>query len=80
ADEVEAMKASYRAGGTGYGHYKQQLFEAMWTYFEPMRQRREALVADPAYVEGVLESGAQRARAKAREVLERVRQATGLGR
>ncbi|MCB1079087.1 MAG: tryptophan--tRNA ligase, partial [Verrucomicrobiae bacterium] len=80
ADEVEAMKASYRAGGTGYGHYKQQLFEAMWTYFEPMRQRREALVADPAYVEGVLETGAQRARAKAREVLERVRQATGLGR
>jgi tryptophanyl-tRNA synthetase len=79
ATEVEAMKASYRAGGTGYGHYKQQLFEKTWSYFEPMRERRAALVADPAYVDGVLETGAKRARQKAREVLDRVRKATGLG-
>ena len=36
--------------------------------------------ADPAYVDGVLETGARRARGKAREVLDRVRRATGLGR
>lgn len=77
AGEVEAMKASYRAGGTGYGHYKQQLFETMWAYFAPMRERREALLADPAYVDGVLDSGAAKARAQAREVLDRVRTAVG---
>ncbi|MGB3117767.1 MAG: hypothetical protein WBE58_03025 [Verrucomicrobiales bacterium] len=41
-----------------------------------MRECREALIADPAYVEGVLEAGAQ----KAREVLDRVGKFTGLGR
>ncbi|MCB1061599.1 MAG: tryptophan--tRNA ligase [Verrucomicrobiae bacterium] len=78
--EVEEMKASYRAGGTGYGHYKQQLFEKIWGAFEPMREKREALIADPDYVEDVLQNGAKRAQEKAREVLDRVRKATGLGR
>ena len=79
ADEVAEMKASYRAGGTGYGHYKQQLFEKVWAHFEPMRERREALIADPDHVDGVLEAGARKAREQARHVLERVRQAAGLG-
>jgi len=80
ADEaaVEEMEASFRAGGQGYGHYKQQLFEAIRDYFSSMRERREELVRDPDYVDGVLEKGAERARAKAREVMERVRSATGL--
>ncbi|MCB1229690.1 MAG: tryptophan--tRNA ligase [Verrucomicrobiae bacterium] len=79
ADEVEEMKASYRAGGQGYGHYKQQLFEKIRDHFAPMREKRDALAADPDYVNGVLETGAARAREKAREVLDRVRSATGLG-
>ena len=79
ADEVEEMKASYRAGGQGYGHYKQQLFEKIRDHFAPMREKRDALAADLDYVNGVLEAGARHAREKAREVLERVRAATGLG-
>lgn len=78
-DEVEEMKASFRAGGQGYGHYKQQVFEKVWAFFEPMREKRESLVGDPAFVDGVLEAGARRAGEKAREVLDRVRSATGLG-
>ncbi len=78
ADALDEMKASYRAGGQGYGHYKQQLFEAIWSYFAPMRDKRAELIADPGYVDDVLESGAGRAREKARQVLDRVRQATGL--
>lgn len=76
--EVEEMKDSFRAGGQGYGHYKQQLFEAIRNHFAPMRERREELVQDPAYVDGVLESGAKRAREKAREVIDRVRSAVGM--
>jgi tryptophanyl-tRNA synthetase len=77
-DEVAEMKDSFRTGGQGYGHYKQQLFEAIRDHFAPMRERREELERDSAYVEGVLEAGAKRAGEKAREVVDRVRSAVGM--
>jgi len=77
--EVDEMKRSFQAGGQGYGHYKQILFEKIQGYFSPMRERREELIADPDYVNGVLEEGAKKARSKAREVMDRVRAVTGLG-
>jgi tryptophanyl-tRNA synthetase len=77
-DEVAEMKDSFRSGGQGYGHYKQQLFEAIRDHFAPMRERREELERDSAYVEGVLEAGAKRAGEKAREVVDRVRSAVGM--
>ncbi|NRB73183.1 MAG: tryptophan--tRNA ligase [Verrucomicrobiales bacterium] len=77
-EEVKAMEDSFRAGGEGYGHYKQTLFEAIRDHFAPMRERREELVNDTSYVDGVLEEGAKRAREKAREVTDRVRSAVGM--
>lgn len=77
-EEVAEMEDSYRAGGLGYGHYKQQVFEKIWEFFLPMRERREQLLADPDYVDGVLENGAKRARETARGVLDRVRNAIGM--
>lgn len=77
-EDVRAMEDSFRAGGQGYGHYKQQLFEAIRDYYAPMRERREELEKDPDYVDGVLEEGAKRARSKAREVMDRVRSAVGM--
>ena len=77
-DQVKEMEASYRKGGVGYGHYKEQLFEACRDFFAPMRQRREELEADPDFVEDVLTDGAKNARNKAREVIERVRTAVGV--
>lgn len=76
--EVVAMEESFRAGGQGYGHYKQQLFEALWETFRPAREKRAQLAADPGYVDGVLQQGAAKARAIARGVLDRVRGACGL--
>lgn len=76
---VQEMEASFRAGGQGYGHYKQQLFESIRDYFAPMRERREALAADPDYVDDVLAEGAKKARVQARKVIDRVRAAVGLG-
>lgn len=76
--EFGQMLEAFRAGGTGYGDFKKRLFEAVWSHFEPLRQRREELVADPGYVEKVLEEGADRARAVADAVLDRVRRAVGL--
>lgn len=77
-DQVSEMEASYRAGGQGYGHYKQQLFEACRDYFAPMRERREEIIADKNYVDDVLNQGAVKAREKGREVIDRVRTAVGL--
>ena len=77
--EVDEMKASFQAGGQGYGHYKQTLFEKIRDYFAPMRERRAQLIADPDYVNGVLEEGAKKSRAQAAKVMDRVRAAVGIG-
>ena len=77
-DEVTAMADAFRAGGEGYGTFKQQLFEKLWDFFAEARQKRSQLESDRDYVEGVLEAGAAKARATAREVLDRVRAAVGL--
>lgn len=77
-NDVEQMKQSMLSGGQGYGHYKQQLFEKMWDYLEPMRSRREELEKDPIYVEEVLKKGEEKARNTACAVLDKVRHAVGL--
>ena len=77
-EELAEMCERYRAGGYGYGHAKQALFEKMWNYFEPMRRRRAELAADPGYVEEVLRRNGERARSEAEKTLKRVRRAVGL--
>lgn len=73
-----SMEASFAAGGTGYGDYKKELSRALWAHFEGYRARRQALEADPARVDAAMSAGAARARAAARVVLDRVREAVGL--
>jgi tryptophanyl-tRNA synthetase len=72
------MESGFRAGGTGYGTFKQQLFEAIWEFFRPARTRRGELEADPGFVDRVLADGARKARSLAGTVLARVRDACGL--
>ena len=67
-----------RAGGFGYGDLKKALFEHYWNHFAAARQRRAELAANPEYVNGVLADGAAKARAIARPILKRARQACGL--
>ncbi len=77
-EEVARMEADHRAGGIGYGDFKQRLFEEIREYFAPMRARREEILRDPGYVDEVLRAGAVRAREVAADVIGRVREATGL--
>jgi tryptophanyl-tRNA synthetase len=67
-----------RIGGLGYGELKKTLFEHYWNYFGGARERRAQLAANPDYVEGVLQEGAQRAAAVAEQVMDRARKACGL--
>lgn len=75
---VAAMEADFRAGGIGYGDFKQRLFEAIRDHFATMAKRREELAGDPDTVEGILRDGAARARDVASRTMERVRKAVGL--
>ena len=77
-DEYKAMVASFEAGGTGYGDYKKQIFEAYWSHFAASRERRAELLKDAGAVDKILRHGAERARAAASVVLGRVRRAVGL--
>ena len=77
-EEVEEMKANYRAGNYGYGHAKQALFEKLWAYFEPMRERRAQLEKDPDYIWDVLREGGKKASEEAEKTMDRVRRAVGL--
>ncbi|MEX2569692.1 MAG: tryptophan--tRNA ligase [Gemmatimonadota bacterium] len=77
-EEVRRMEDDFRAGGIGYGDFKQRLFEAIRDHFEPFRDRRDALLQDPDAVDRILADGADRARAVAQETFGRVKRAVGL--
>jgi len=77
-EEVAEMEADFDRGGVGYGDFKKRLLAAYEAHFEPMRRRREELLAHPDEVEAVLEAGARRAREEASKVLARVRRAVGI--
>ena len=72
------LAAKYRGGNFGYGHAKKAAFDAYWEYFRPYRERREELLAEPAYVDGVLADGATRAREIAQANMARFKEAVGL--
>jgi tryptophanyl-tRNA synthetase len=76
--ETEAMAATYRRGGFGYGEVKKALADAAEEYFAESRQRREELEAKPDTVRQILGDGAARARKKAAEVLLRAQEHCGV--
>ena len=76
--ELADMAERYRAGGMGYGHAKLELLDKINEHFGPIREKRRKLEADMDYVEDVLRQGAQKARALARETLNKARQAVGM--
>jgi tryptophanyl-tRNA synthetase len=79
-DELAEWENRYRNGGMGYGQAKKRLAELMTDYFQPFRQKRTELENNINYVKEALSSGAERAKAVARETLEKARQAIGLRR
>jgi len=74
----EAMAATYRRGGFGYGEVKKELADAAIEFFADARQRRRELEAQPEMVRQVLNDGAAKARKKAAEVLLRAQRACGV--
>lgn len=62
-------------GDAGGGGLKKLVTEALNEHLAPIRQRREQLSKDPAYLQGILREGNERARSIAERTLHEVRQA-----
>jgi tryptophanyl-tRNA synthetase len=77
-NEIGDMHERFVKGGTGYGDFKKRLFEKLWEYFAPMRERRDEILRDKSYIDDVLARGAKRANEIADQVMDRVRKAVGL--
>lgn len=76
-DKIREMRHNYEAGGYGYGHAKQALYELISETFKDERERYNHLMEHPEEVENALKIGAEKARSNANEVLSRVRGKVG---
>ena len=76
-DETAAMRQAY-ADGIGWGDAKTKLLERIDQDITPMREQYQALLNDPARIEGILQAGAEKARAIATPLMRELRSAVGL--
>ena len=77
SDQTAALRQQYLAGGMGYGHAKQALFEVLLERFSKERERFNYYMEHPQEIEIALAKGADMARKVANEVLLRVRKKVG---
>ena len=75
--EIKQMKKNYEAGGYGYGHAKQALFELICNKFSEQRKRYAYYMDNLEEIDQALEFGAKRAAITANTVLKRVRKKLG---
>jgi tryptophanyl-tRNA synthetase len=74
-ETIEAVEARYDGGG--YGHFKEEVGEAVASLLEPIASRYQELRADPAELERLLSRGAEKARAASAPTLERMYERMG---
>jgi len=75
--EIAQMKQNYEAGGYGYGHAKQALFELICNKFSEQRKRYAYYMNNLEEIDQALEFGAKKAALTANAVLKRVRKKIG---
>ncbi|MDT8989520.1 tryptophan--tRNA ligase [Curvibacter sp. APW13] len=79
ADEAEtAAFAKAFAEGIAWGDAKQMLFERIDREIAPLRDKYQALMAEPQRIEEILLAGAAKARAQATPLMRTLRHAVGL--
>ncbi len=73
----QAYEAAYVGAGIRYGDLKAELAEAIFAYLAPMRERRAELERDLPFVDQIIKSGAQRARAIASATVQETKRQMG---
>ncbi len=76
-EQIEEMEGNYKDGNYGYGHAKQALYELVVDKYALERARFNELISNKELIEKELQKGAEKARAIARIVLDRVRTKVG---
>jgi tryptophanyl-tRNA synthetase len=77
-EETLAMRQAF-SNGIAWGEAKQALFERIDLEVSPLREKYDALIAQPAHIEAILRDGARRLRERyARPTLDALRSAVGL--
>jgi tryptophanyl-tRNA synthetase len=76
--EVEDLKARYREGKVGDVEVKMKLAKAMNTVLDPIRARRQDVLASPGVLREIVIEGSRKAQRVARDTMERVRDAVKL--
>lgn len=77
ASSIQELRTRYQAGGMGYGHAKQLLFDLILDRFSEEREKYDYFHQHPEEVYIALAKGAEKARKVAQEVLLRVRDKVG---
>lgn len=77
-EEIAQIEIQYREGSISYKESKDILAEAILTYFQPIRKRRQELLSQPVYVQDILHQGTLKAQSIAQNTMEKVRKAVGL--
>jgi len=76
--QQEDMKKRFRAGGLGWGHAKQALFEIINETISTFRDEYNRLMADKGYIDEILENGSAKARELAEQKLILLRKEVGV--
>ena len=77
-EKMEEVHGLYTGGGAAYGYLKQDLYELIRDYYADARTKKKELLANQDYLREVLVKGADKARTKAMQTLELVRDRVGL--
>lgn len=77
-NETRELQERYKRGGEGHGHFKLYLAEVMWRYFADFREKRAYYEANQEEVREILYTGAQKAKAVAAPLMERIRSLSGI--
>ncbi len=75
--QIAEMKRNYEAGGYGYGHAKQALFELICEQFSEQRKLYAYYMDNLEEIDQALEIGAKKAVKVANDVLDRIREKIG---
>lgn len=76
-EQTAELRKLYLAGGYGYGHAKQALYELICETYKEQREKYNYLMEHPEEVEAALKVGQEKARKVASDVLAKVRQKVG---
>jgi len=77
-NQIADLANRYRAGGMGWGHAKQELFEVMNAVLSPMRENYTELMQNQDQIERILEEGSAKARELAAHKIAELRKIVGI--